>query len=279
MERLSVIQARLRSVGQLAEVVGAMRTLAAARMQQAAEALPAARRYAEIIAHALTDVVASVADAPPSSPGRAPAVLLFCAEHGFVGGYTTDLLQAVRARSPRRLFIVGNRGGVAAEELGLRVDWRTAMTSHAGGVAEVARRVAAELYRRFLRNEFTALDCVFGRLDAGGAWSIDRETLLPLDLARFHPVTARVPPLHHLRLDDLATRLIAEYFLADLVRAALESLGAENAARLRAMSAAHDNIQKKLEDLHGQERAMRQEQITEELLDIVAGAELLLRQE
>jgi len=56
----------------------------------------------------------------------------------------------------------------------------------------------------------------------------------------------------------------------------LESLAAENAARLAAMSAAHDNIGRKLEDLTRAEHQLRQDAVTTELLDVVTGSEALL---
>lgn len=67
-------------------------------------------------------------------------------------------------------------------------------------------------------------------------------------------------------------RLVAEYVFAELAFAALESFASENAARLRAMEAARLNIDEKVDALSGQERLLRQEEITAEVQDVVAGA-------
>lgn len=275
MERLSIVRARIEAISQLAEVVAAIRSLAAAHMQQAVDALSGARRYAAIVGQALGQALALEDAVAAALPMRSPrrALLVFTAEHGFVAGFNLALVAAARTAAPDRLFVVGTRGALAAEEHGLDIAWTHPMTSRAAGVADIARIIANELYRRFAAGDFSRLDTAFCRLDEGGHWQVERQTLLPLDLPHFC-TSGGAPPHHYLPAQELVERLIEEYFLADLVRAGLDSLAAENAARLQAMSAAHDNIARRLEQLQSQERVVRQEQITEELLDVLAGAEL-----
>lgn len=273
MERLGLIRTRIDSIAQLREVVIAMRSLAAVRMSQATELLDGARRYADIIAAALSQALLLTGGAPPPPRDNRPALLLFATEHGFVGGYGEALATAAaKAAGDGPLLVIGRRGARTLGELGHQPDWAMAMAPHAAGVPLVARQAAAELGRRFLAGEFTRLEVMFGRLEPGGGWSIAHDTLLPPDFSRFRPIAARVAPLHHLAPADLLAGLVEEYLLADLVRAATESLAAENAARLRAMTTAADNIERKLDDLRAEERVMRQEQITDELLDVLNGA-------
>jgi len=260
MERLGLIRARIDSIAQLQEVVTAMRSLAAGR-------------YADIIAGALSQALLLTGGAPAPARATRPALLLFTAEHGFVGGYGEALAQAALATAgDGPLLVIGSRGARTLTELGHPPAWSLAMAPHAAGVPLVARRAAAELGQRFVAGEFTRLRVMFGRLESGGRWTIATDTLLPPDFARFRPAAARVPPLHHVPPAELLAGLVEEYLLADLVRAATESLAAENAARLQAMTTATDNIDRKLDDLRAEERVMRQEQITDELLDVLNGA-------
>lgn len=277
MERLSLIQARLASIRQLQEVVAAMRSLAATHMQQAAEAIDGARRYADIIAGALSGGLDLLRGPPERAAAGRRGLLLFSGEHGFVGGYYESLAEAARTAAADRLFVVGSRGALAVRDSGLAVHWSMPMTTHLAGAAETARRAADELYRRFAGGELTRLDMIYGALEDGSRWRIARASLLPLDLSRFRHRAARQPAAHYLAPAVLLDRLIEEYFFSDLVRATVEALGSENAARLQAMSAAYDNIERKLDQLADQERQMRQEQITEEILDLVTGSEALLR--
>ncbi len=281
MERLARLRARIDSIGNLREVVHTMRSLSAVRMRQADESLTGAREYAEVIGSALADALALVApeERPTASPRRGGnGLLVFCSEHGFVGALNeVQIDHAVAALGEGdSLFIVGSRGARTAWERGLDLAWTLPMTSHRDGVPAVAREIAAELYRRFEREEIVRLDMMFARTGGAGRWNCERQSLLPLDAEAFPATQANVPPLHYLPAPRLVEQLVEEYFFAELTRAAMEALAGENTARVAAMSAAHDNIERKLEDLRRQEDQLRQEEITTELIDVVTGSEALL---
>jgi len=276
MERLGTITARIESVAQLKEVVAAMRSLAAMRMQQAAEMLNGARRYADIIAAALSQTLLLDGQSParPARAGR-HALLVFSAEHGFVGGYAEALSAAAVAAAPDLILAVGTKGAQSLTDAGRPPDWVIPMASHAGALPDVARRVADEVGRRLGAGEFSSLGALYGQVREGARWQVIHQALLPADLGRFRKGPAGNAPLHHLPVPDLLARIVEEHLLADLALAATESLAAENASRLEAMTTAGDNIDRKLDDLRDQERILRQEQITDELLDVINGAELL----
>lgn len=287
MATLPALRSRIKSLSDLSEVVGAMRSLAAVRMQQATSALAGAREYAGVIGGALAAAAAVAAEtaggAAGSGAARAPArrgVMVFCSEHGFVGAFNEILLGHARdAAGPHdKLFVIGSRGVGLGTERGAAIEWSHRMTSYREGVAVTARRIARELYGRFETGDLTALETVHARSEAGGHWSIERHSLLPLDLTRFVAEPPAVAPLHNLDGGRLLERLIEEYFFAELTHVTMESLAAENAARLAAMSAAHDNIGRKLEDLTRTEHQLRQDQVTTELLDVVTGSEALLHE-
>jgi F-type H+-transporting ATPase subunit gamma len=281
VERLAKLHARIQSIGNLREVVHTLRALSAVRMQQADESLPGAREYAEVIGLALADALALVTpeQRPMPSPGRGGnGLLVFASEHGFVGGLNEVLMDhaADALADGDSLFVVGSRGARTAQERGLDPAWTLAMTSHRDGVPAVARQIAAELYRRAEREEIVRLDMMFARTGGAGRWNCERQSLLPLDAEAFAATEAAIPPLHYLPAPRLVGQLVEEYFFAELTRAAMEALAGENTARVAAMSAAHDNIERKLEDLRRQEDQLRQEEITTELIDVVTGSEALL---
>lgn len=272
MERLAAMEARIRSLHQLHEVIGAMRSLAAAHLQQASEALPAARAYVSIVDAAFAEALALVRDtqiSPPPDEDATLGLVVFTAEHGFVGGFNHRLTEEIRAIAPRRLFVVGTRGAAVLREAGLALDWWGAAAVDTRTVMEVGRRITDDVYTLFDRQALARLDMLFGRLLENGTWTLVREPLLPLAPALSPPPTAP-PPLHYLTPPALLERLVEEHLLADMVRGTTEALAAENAARLHAMSNAFDNIDRKLDDLEAEARRVRQEQITEELLDLIS---------
>jgi F-type H+-transporting ATPase subunit gamma len=82
-------------------------------------------------------------------------------------------------------------------------------------------------------------------------------------------------PLHQLPSAVLLHRLIEEFVLGELTMLLIESTASENAARLQIMDAANRHIDDNLESLSKQSHRIRQEQITSELLEVVAGAEAI----
>ncbi|HVZ37459.1 MAG TPA: FoF1 ATP synthase subunit gamma [Polyangiaceae bacterium] len=285
MARLAELGARIRSLSELEEVVGALRSLSAVRVQQAQQTLSAIRQYARIIEDALADTVPSDAvalEAAMSSglgatPAAATLVVAFCSEHGFVGGFNERVLGPAAAHlqtSRDHLLIIGSRGVSSAAEHRFAVAWSRPMASHPGGVNDVALEVAEEIAVR--ADQFARVVLVYARGSGGASFRVSVETLLPFELARRAPRRSMRPrPFAHLAPGRLFERLVDELVFAEITRAAMESFASENAARLQAMEAARDNIESKLGELERLEREGRQEEITTELLDIVTGAEAL----
>jgi F-type H+-transporting ATPase subunit gamma len=146
------------------------------------------------------------------------------------------------------------------------------MATRPESVPETVHRLAAALFSRVAQGELTRAEVIFMRYRQGGAETVERLVLFPLDLARLAAPPARLPPLHNLAAPALLDRLVGEYVFALLTEAATESLASENAARFRAMDSAHDNVRKKRDGLLREARRARQEEITTELLDVVTGA-------
>jgi len=99
--------------------------------------------------------------------------------------------------------------------------------------------------------------------------------LLPFDPTPYRPAEGP-PPVTHLAPRALLDKLVDELVFAELMHAAMESFASENAARLATMESAHSNIEDKIEELSGEERQRRQDQITMELLDVITGAEAMV---
>ena len=284
MERLSEIQARIQNLGQLADVVGAMRSLAAVRVQQAHGALPAILGYTRVVEDGLADAFALGSRAEPDGAGdvgRAAggsATIVFSSEQGFVGAFNERILERAAtqlAQPGDSLLVVGARGASLAAERRLTVAWTVSMATHGGSVVDVARSVAQEVYRRAARGELRRVALVYAKSSGGAASEVVVRMLLPFDPTPYLSAGAKAgpPALIHLPPRELIDRLVDELLLAELMRAAMESFASENGARLATMEAAHTNIDRKLDELSQEERRRRQDEITTELLDIVTGAE------
>jgi F-type H+-transporting ATPase subunit gamma len=273
-ERLSDVQARAQSLHELQQIVGAMRAMAAARVQEAQAALEGTRSYAQIIGDAIAEALPLLPEPPGrgiAAKGAARGLVLFMAEHGFTGAFNDQLAEAAGNRAA--LFVVGSRGRGLIEERGLTPAWTTEMATQAGAVSDAARRIADELYRRFERGSLAAVEILYFQSHDSGRRALERQSLLPVDLGRFRRPRSTVPPLTNLAPHLLIAGLLGEYVFAQLAHAAMESFASENSARLAAMQSAREKLDELLIDLQSLERRLRQEQITTELLEIVTGTE------
>lgn len=277
MEELIRLRSRIESLGELRTLFSAMRAMSAGRVQEAQAALDGIRRYAEVVAGAISEAAILQSTGhirwPAAELWASGSLVLICAEHGFAGAFNRLLLQRTKAelKAGEQLGIVGRRGASLADEHGLRPEWTLSMTAHVGGVIEVARSVASHL------TQASSVRLVFARYQAGGHFEVTTRQVLPIDPQFLQSNSSGIPPLHHLKPELLLQRLIEEHLFADLVLAMMESLASENGARLQVMKAADQNIEEKLDELTRRARAARQQTITAELLDVVTGAEAILR--
>lgn len=283
-ERLADIVDKIASVHQLDQVVTAMRGIAAARAQQARGLAPGMRAYSAAIAQAMGEALSLVPNdgaLPASDAPLHEGIILFCAEQGFAGAFSERILDAAFAVKEADIpatsvFIIGTRGATIATEHGIQFGWSAPMASHAGAIADVARRIADALYDAVASGRMTKVELFFPFSGAGKGIEIRRRSLLPLDLTRFQlPANNNLPPLTTLDPRELLADLALEYVFAELCDAAMQAFVAENEARMMTMSAAKTNIAQKLSELSRHEQQVRQEEITTEIVELATGAEAL----
>jgi F-type H+-transporting ATPase subunit gamma len=272
-ERLTEIELQLHNVHELQDIVGAMRAVAAIRLQEAQAALTGTRAYAELIGAAIADALPLLPFPPPTvatPTGAASGTVLFMAEHGFTGAFNDQLADALRDRA-EALFVIGSRGLALIEERGLSPTFATGMATHVGAVTETARKIAGALSEHYARRRLAFVEILFFRHLGGGRRALERQSLLPVAVEAFGPARAAAPPLANLTPGVLIEGLIEEYLFALLAHAAMESFASENGARLATMQSARDRLEQRLLHLRALEGRLRQEQITAELLELITG--------
>jgi F-type H+-transporting ATPase subunit gamma len=283
MTQLAEIQGHIASMDELADILGAMRSLAGMRVQEAQRALPGIRRYAESMAAAVGTSLLLMPKLMPQTRGdRGHRALILCAaEHGFVGGFNEKLIEAAETvlQPWDLLFVLGSRGAALASERGRKVVWTRPMATRLSGAPDAINYLTRELYARIAWGEISRVEVMFAQYRQGVASTIERRLLLPLDTKALVTMKPRQAPLHNLEPRPLIEKLMAEYVFALLTEAAVESIASENAARFAAMDSAHDNATKKLSELRQTARQTRQTEITSELLDLITGAEAIRVQE
>jgi F-type H+-transporting ATPase subunit gamma len=277
------IAIRIASLDELQSIVSAIRAIAASQMQQALRSLEAIRRYSEMVRGALSDaatLLPSDSIVAPVSGISSSALIVFCAEHGLCGGFNEHLLRAAESALADRgtgsvLIAVGSRGGQIFRERGLKPDLVLPTATQCAGVTGAARSVATEVYRMFTDARIAGLEVVYAQHSGSQLSPIQRHRLLPLEMTVIERRPLAIPPLINLSPRRLFDDIVGEYLFAALENAAMQSFFSENATRFRTMEAAHQNIGNKSGELTKLARRVRQETVTMEILDLMAGAEAL----
>jgi len=273
-ERGSEVRARLTTMKELEEVLGAMRGMAAARIQQGERAQLAAQEYSRRIGTAFASL--SEGDvAAPSSPSQKPSAptltVALCTERGFVGALNERVLRAaVEGAGSNEILLVGARGLAFAREQGLTVTDAGGMATHLGGIGEVADQIGDLLAQRAARVASLVVDVVHPRRTTTGGTAVERRRLLPLDLPS-RTSSRGLPPITMLPAPALAAQIAGELVHARLFEFVAKSFAAANAASLEILQAAHAHLDDMLVDLRRSENMLRQEEITAEVLEVITG--------
>jgi F-type H+-transporting ATPase subunit gamma len=278
-QRAADVQARLATVSSFGELVGAMQGVAAARADHAKKLIAGTNAYARTVANAMGQALALIPQdrlAPPPEKGRRPLWILFCPEQAFNGSLSDKVFAAVPALAGARVMLLGAQGIRIASQQGVVPEWSAQLIAHADAVVPASDRLQAALEQALAREPANQVELVFAEVGEGNQHEVVRRRLLPLDLDTLRRVQDANPVIH-LTPQHLLDQLIDEYLSARLVHALLHSHCAENLARLQAMAAAHDNVNHMTEELDAEARRLRQEAITEEIMELAAGLQALSR--
>jgi F-type H+-transporting ATPase subunit gamma len=277
--KLSEVEGRIGTVHQLEAVITAMRGSAAARSREARSRLDGIRAYAAAIGAAIGQALAL---APESEPQlrrghheEGHVIIVLCAEQGFAGTFNERVLDAAEGylkSASAELLVVGDRGAMVAAERGLAFGWSAPMVAHAEEVPTLANRITDALYSRLEKGQATRVSVVHAAPAPSATIEIVERALLPFDFARFKVTPRAIPPITTLPPEQLLAELAEEYVYAELCEEVMLSFAAENEARMRAMIAARSNVSRKLDELVGSFRRLRQEEITGEIIELSGGS-------
>ncbi|HSB23871.1 MAG TPA: F0F1 ATP synthase subunit gamma [Burkholderiaceae bacterium] len=273
------LQSRRATVSAFGDVVNAMRSVAAAREQRALAMIAGVDAYASTVAAAMAQARALMRSSPsrPEPARREPSLwVLIGVEQGFNGGFAEQLLVAAPEAVNGRVLLLGTHTLRLARARGCTPEWSAPMISHADAATATSDALHKALGKALGQRPAAAVEIVAAEVttpDPGGDArhvAVQRRRLLPLSWPQAAASTDPLP-LTHLPPARLIEELAFEYVAARLVRAVLHGHAAENLSRARAMAAARENVDRMVQTLDAQEHRLRQEAITEEIIELAAG--------
>lgn len=311
METLEALRQRIATVEQLDSIVGTMKALAQVNIRQSERAVHAVRLYRRTVELSLGGVLdtgpkrverpalaeveagvdAIVDPAALSGSGRGMHVeglIVFGSDHGLCGRFNADVLalaaelvEAARATGPGattqvRSLAVGLRIERGLEDIGAPPEAVLQVPGSAERIAATVQQMLQYL-DQWRTDGIARVRVVHNRLAGPARFETTSQLLLPLDLRRIAagagPWPGRSRPMHTIASAALLAAIVRQYFFVLLFGACAESFASENSARLSAMQAAQKMLDEKRDELQADHRRRRQERITAEMLDVVAGFE------
>jgi len=282
-----------------------MEMVAAARLRRAEQRIEAMRPYAAAIrkmtrqvAAASTEAVAQVPLLADRPEARNVGILLVTGDRGLAGSFNTNIIrEGIRLRkefaeagSEVTFAIVGRRGNSTMSFRGEPVSSSYIGFTDRPAFAN-AREISRDLVTHFIDSELDRVELVYNRYVSPLTQYVRRQTLLPLSEAEVfgegvaedeRPVDEELARAHERAFWDyepdpetLLPQLFEEYVDLSVFRALLESAASEHGARMTAMRNAAENAQEMIGDLTLEMNRARQAEITQEILEVVAGAEAL----
>lgn len=302
---LDLLNRHIRSAEDLASVVRTMKTLAAVSIRQYEEAVESLRDYRRNVEDGLRMLLwqAGKVDSPndelgPTESDRELAIVFgsdqgmcgqfnqqivtYVAEHFSVTNSHNGIENSISTQVTPAIIAVGHRCAGLLEEVGFDVESTLPSAGSAAAVTECVQDLLNEIDRLRHSNCAGRVALYFSQRTTATTTEPHRTAVLPVDLRKFagHWSThrdSRALPLHTVPRPELLSSLLREYLFVSLYRACAESLSSENAARIQSMQTAERNITERLSELRSEFHQSRQTSITEELLDIVSGFEVMKR--
>jgi F-type H+-transporting ATPase subunit gamma len=267
---------RRQAVDSIHDVVSAMRSVAAGRIQGAQRALAPARRYHDAVLRALAQVLGATRG--PVEVGRGPATLLvLTSEQPLCGAFNQQVLalaerrwHELRAAGGVRLLVVGQRGIRQLAARGIVPDAGEPAATSLHGLRDLVKRLASLLGQR-RAEDAGEVRVIYSRYHSVTEQVPAEEKILPPDLERLRALAPPVPARfhHYLPAADLLTGVVHEYAFITLYRIAADSFASEQASRLVAMDGATRNAERMQQTLLELERRERQDEITRQVLELI----------
>lgn len=290
MQTLEALQRDIDSATDLQSIVRTMKVLAAVSIHQYERALESLTDYNRTVEMGLQVVLYNhQATAACRQQKELPwtGAIVFGSDHGLCGRYNENIAafalekldKAGHDRQQRRILAVGARVDASLRERGQDVEETFFVPGSVAGITATVQKMLLQIDN--WQGEGVERVLLFHNVhQQRTAYSAQLKKLLPLDLFRFNhtrskPWPSRSLPLFTLASEKLLSALIRQHLFIVLYSACAESLAGEHASRLVSMQVAEKNIKDRLELLTATFRQQRQNQITEELLDVVSGFEAL----
>jgi F-type H+-transporting ATPase subunit gamma len=298
------VKQRIGSVKNVQKITRAMEMVAAARLRKAEQRIASLRPYAGAIRR-MTRQASEAAQNVPNLPilndrpdAKVVGIVIMTGDRGLAGAFNSQIIRAAirgavehEAEGKEVVFYASGRRGVSS----LTFRNREAKGSYTGFTDRPAyanaREIADDVVAAYIDGELDRVEIFYNAYESALTQHVTREVLLPMQQATVAEAEEMQSDLSDERDEDtghtalteyepdpgdILERLVPDYVEISIFRALLESTASEHGARMTAMRNASENAKELISDLTLQLNRERQAEITQEIMEVVAGAESLV---
>ena len=262
------LRSRIRSVDSTLHLTKAMGLVASSKIRRATRTMNQSREYAE----AMEDVVSVLRSSPDCErtpymqpTGEGTRLVVIAGDRGLAGGYNANVFRLAATVADAEVIPIGKR---ACER------WGRPVVSSEKYPATEAKQLADELCRDFLDGKYSRLGILYTRYRSMMSQEATLLWVLPLEKKAEKAENAEAAPVFEPDEQTVLNAAVPTYVSGILTACIRESYACEVAARRMAMDSAGKNAQEMIDNLPLQYNRARQNSITQEITEIVAGSGL-----
>jgi F-type H+-transporting ATPase subunit gamma len=297
------VKQRISSVKNVQKITRAMEMVAAARLRRAEQRIADLRPYASAIRR-MTKQAAEAAQNVPNLPvlqdreeTKTVGIIIMTGDRGLAGAFNSQIVRAAMRRTAELenegkqvLFYVSGRRGASSLTFRGR-EPEESYTGHTDRPSYAnAREIGDDVISCYVDGKLDRVELFYNAYESAMTQHATSEVLLPMQQATVaeaadlqedvegeqegegeHTALTEYEP----EPGDILERLVPDYVEISIFRALLESTASEHGARMTAMRSASENASELIDDLTLQLNRERQADITQEIMEVVAGAESL----
>ena len=284
MANLKEIRNRISSVSSTMQITSAMKMVSAAKLKKAQDAITALRPYAEKLTELLQNVSATLdsdAGGVYTTQREAKKVLIVAitSNRGLAGAFNTNVIKQAKevagtyAGMQVDIFAIGKKGNDVLRKTNSVIENRNEIFDQL--TYDNVAAIADELTKKFISGEYDKIELVYNQFKNAATQIVQTEQFLPLA-----PMASDVPAatgdyIFEPSKEEIVVALIPKMLKTQLYKAIRDSFASEHGARMTAMHKATDNATELRNQLKLTYNKARQAAITNEILEIVGGAEAL----
>ncbi len=293
MPNLKEVRNRITSVGSTMQITSAMKMVSAAKLKRAQDAITQMRPYANKLSSILHNLSASLDTSENryarNTNGENILLVVISSNRGLAGGFNANVIKKAwslikndyKDSSKVSVICIGKKADDAFKRTDHRIHGSD-LPTHLNELYDkltfdTVAPVAEKIMQAFTNNQFNKIYLVYNQFKNAAVQLTVAEPFLPIDTSSSagSKGTNNVDYIFEPNKEFIVNELIPKSLKVQFYKALLDSVASEHGARMTAMHKATDNAKEMLRALKISYNKARQAAITNEILEIVGGAEAL----